>query len=247
MTVLTKQSSTQVPLMFFLTASSDHISGLTGASPAVTISKNGGSFTTPSGAISEIANGWYKGAPNANDSNTLGPIALHATATGADPFDGIVAMVVGFDPQDAVRLGLTAIPTVSIGSPGAMITSGTGTGQLSVAGGVASANVTQFSGSSVVLSNGVPSVNSSFIGGQATALDANNLLKVDVEDVNGSATVESGISILAALRYIASAVAGVLSGAATSTVNVQAIGNPATNRISASVDTSGNRSSVTLS
>lgn len=67
-------------------------------SPTVTISKNGGSFASPSGTVSEVGNGVYKVAGNATDSNTLGPLWLHATATGADPCDDVFP-VVGYDPQ----------------------------------------------------------------------------------------------------------------------------------------------------
>jgi len=40
-----------------------------------------------------------------------------------------------YDPYDTVRLGLTAMPNVASGSAGALITSGTGTAQLSVSSG----------------------------------------------------------------------------------------------------------------
>ena len=93
------QSSTQSPLLFLMVSSTDHISAVTGITPTVTISKAGGTFASPSGAVSEIANGWYKVAGNATDTGTLGPLALHATGTGADPTDIVVANVVGYDPQ----------------------------------------------------------------------------------------------------------------------------------------------------
>jgi hypothetical protein len=50
----------------------------------------------------------------------LGPLALHATATGADPFDGIVACIVAFDAFAASNLGLTALPTIAPGSVGGL-------------------------------------------------------------------------------------------------------------------------------
>jgi hypothetical protein len=95
---LLKQSSTSRPLLFMMVDSTDHISGKTGLSPTVTLSKNGGSFTSPSGTVTEIANGWYKVAGNATDSGTLGPLLLHATATGADPSDDRFE-IVAFDPN----------------------------------------------------------------------------------------------------------------------------------------------------
>ena len=44
--------------------------------------------------------------------------------------------LVAYDPQDTVRLGLTAMPNVASGSAGAIVTSGTGTAQLSVSSGL---------------------------------------------------------------------------------------------------------------
>lgn len=67
--------------------STDHIAPKTGLTPVVTISKNGAAFAAPLGAISEVANGWYKIAGNATDSNTVGSLLIHATASGADPYD----------------------------------------------------------------------------------------------------------------------------------------------------------------
>jgi hypothetical protein len=81
------QASTTEPFLFLLVSSADHITPVTGATPVVTISKNGGAFATPAGTVSEVGNGWYKIAGNAADSDTLGPLLLHAEATGADPCD----------------------------------------------------------------------------------------------------------------------------------------------------------------
>lgn len=108
MSYMIKQSSTAYPLLFLMVDSTDHITGKTGLTPTVTIRKPGGSFASPSGAVTEIANGWYQVAGNATDSGTLGPLLLHATGTGADPVDERYE-VVAFDPQDAVKLGLTRV------------------------------------------------------------------------------------------------------------------------------------------
>lgn len=100
-----KQSSTAQPLVFLLVSSTDKSTGVTGITPTVTISKNGGAFASPAGAVTEIANGFYKVAGNATDTNTLGPLILHATGTGADPRD-MIYPVVADDPQvtDAAAL-----------------------------------------------------------------------------------------------------------------------------------------------
>lgn len=130
-----KNSSTAYPLVFMMVDSADHVTGKTGLSPTVTLSKAGAAFASASGAVTEIGSGWYKVAGNTTDSNTHGPLILHATATGADPTDALYE-VVAYDPQDTVRLGLTAMPNVASGGAGAIITSGTGTAQLKVTSGI---------------------------------------------------------------------------------------------------------------
>lgn len=126
---LLKQSSTAQELLFLMIDSADHVSPKTGLSPTVTIRKAGGSFASPSGAVSEIANGWYKVAGNATDTNTLGPLLLHASATGADPSD-VEFAVVAFDPQDAVRIGMSSLPNAAAEAAGGLYTRGTGAGQI---------------------------------------------------------------------------------------------------------------------
>ena len=95
-----KQSQTDQHLFFLMVDSTDHVTGKTGLSPTVTLSKNGAAFGSPSGAVTEIASGWYKVAGNATDSATLGPLMLHATGTGADPTDDMF-QVVAYDPVNA--------------------------------------------------------------------------------------------------------------------------------------------------
>lgn len=64
-----------------------------------------------------------------------------------------------------------------------------------------------------------------------------------LDQANG---VETNLTVRQALRLAAAALAGVLSGAGTTTVSVQAAGVPATTRITATVDASGNRSALVL-
>jgi hypothetical protein len=58
--------------------------------------------------------------------------------------------------------------------------------------------------------------------------------------------VETGLNARQALAIIASACAGVLSGASGTAIAIAAAGVPATNRIAATVDGDGNRTAVTL-
>ena len=84
-----EKDSAALDIPFFMADDTDHITGKTGLSPTVTISKDGGSFAAPSGAVSEIANGWYKIAGNATDTNTVGALLIHATGTDADDHDSM--------------------------------------------------------------------------------------------------------------------------------------------------------------
>lgn len=113
-----KQSSSTYPLVFLMVDSTDHVTGKTALTPTVTLSKNGGSFASPSGAVSEIGSGWYKVAGNTTDSGTLGPLILHATGTAADPTDVLFAVVadlpgVAQTGDSYARLGAPAGASVS--------------------------------------------------------------------------------------------------------------------------------------
>lgn len=114
-----QQNSTSYPITFLMIDSSDHITGKVGLTPTVTLSKNGAAFGAAAGAVSEIGGGWYALAGNATDLNTLGDLLIHATATGADPVDDRYC-IVPWNPFDAVRLGLTALPNATAGTNGGL-------------------------------------------------------------------------------------------------------------------------------
>lgn len=100
--------STARNLMVFLTDSTDHVSGKTGATLAVTVSKNGGAFGSISPTVTERGNGWYSVALASGDTDTLGDLVVRATDTGADPAETLVE-VVAYNPGDAAGLGLSRI------------------------------------------------------------------------------------------------------------------------------------------
>jgi hypothetical protein len=79
--------STARNLMVFLTSATDHVTGLTGATLALTLSKNGAAFASISPTVTERGNGWYSIALTAANTDTLGDFVLRATAAGADPID----------------------------------------------------------------------------------------------------------------------------------------------------------------
>lgn len=142
MTVLILKGSTGTPLQFLMVQSADHIAALTGASPTVKIGKNGGTGASPTGTVSEVDStnlpGLYQVAGNATDTNTAGPIWLHATAASGDPVDLLVAQVV--DPAvalvgvNAVNVGGTAQTGRDIGAS-VLLSPGTGTGQVNLSSG----------------------------------------------------------------------------------------------------------------
>jgi hypothetical protein len=95
-----KQSSASYPLVFFMADSTDSVTGKTGLTPTVVLSKNGAAFASPAGAVSEIGNGFYKVAGNATDTGTLGLLALSATAPGANQA-ATAFLITAFDPEDS--------------------------------------------------------------------------------------------------------------------------------------------------
>ena len=112
-------------LPFLLVSSTDHIAGLTGKAGTVTVSlsKNGAGGGVPAGAIAEVdatnQPGWYTVAANATDANAAGSLLLHAAVIGSDPCD-VQFEVVAFNPDDAVRMGQTALPAVAAGGKGGL-------------------------------------------------------------------------------------------------------------------------------
>lgn len=106
MLILKDSASYNIP--FLMVDSGDHLTPKTGLSPTVKISKNCGTFSTPSGTIAEVSLGWYCISGHLQDSNTYGPLLIHASGAGADMYDGIHE-VVAFNPRDSVSLGLTNV------------------------------------------------------------------------------------------------------------------------------------------
>jgi hypothetical protein len=91
-----------------MTSSTDHVTGVAGATLTITVSKNGGAFGSISPTVTDRGSGWYNLALAAGDTDTLGDLAIHATASGCDPTDTLY-QVVAFNPYDAAALGLTGL------------------------------------------------------------------------------------------------------------------------------------------
>jgi hypothetical protein len=97
--------STSVNCMVFMTSSTDHVSGVAGATLTITLSKNGGAFASISPTVTDRGSGWYNVALSGGNTDTFGDLALHITASGCDPTDTLY-QVVAFDPTNGDNLGL---------------------------------------------------------------------------------------------------------------------------------------------
>lgn len=182
-----QQSTTGYSIVFLVVQAADHVTGLTGVTPTVYLSKNGAAGVVPSGAISAVdasnMPGLFKVAGNATDSNTLGPLALHATATGGDPVD-VIYNVVAYNPQSATNLGLSALPTASVNASNGLITAGTGTNQIALTGG----NVALSTFETSILTNGtIASATSSTVTFNAFT-PTNGVIGMRVITVHGAVT-----------------------------------------------------------
>lgn len=125
----TYKQSVSYTRSFLMVDSADHITGKTGLTVVVALSKAGSAFAGAGGTVTEIANGWYKIALTTTDTNTSGDLAIHCTSAGADPTD-FSDQVVNYDPFDVVRLGLTALPNANAEAAGGLYTRGGGAGQI---------------------------------------------------------------------------------------------------------------------
>jgi len=108
-----QQNSTSHPIEFLLVSSTDSKTGLTGLSPTVNLSKDGGSFGLASGSVSEIGFGWYSLAGNSTDRNTLGDLLVHCSGAGADITDDKYT-IVPWNPFDGGKLGLSGLPNTDV-------------------------------------------------------------------------------------------------------------------------------------
>lgn len=206
----TIKQSTTYNRVFLMVLTSDHITGATGKTVTVNISKNGAAFAGAAGTVTELAFGWYNVALTTTDTNTLKDLAFHCTAASCDPTD-FCDEVVALDPFTA---------TVNPGAGG--ITAST-----IAAGAIGSTQIAADAiGSSQIAATGAQEI-------------ADTLL--DRADA-----VEVGLTFRQACRLMAAALAGKVSGAATSTVIVRNAVADSKNRMTATVDADGNRSAITI-
>lgn len=142
--------------------STDHVSPATGKTIAITISKNGAAFGNPSGGAAnavEIGSGSYYVDLTTTDTGTTGPLIILGSVSGVDPvkvhfsvvdphnggFDGVPSATAGaigglplsVDTSgrvDVLKINGTSQTARDIGAS-VLLSSGTGTGQVSLSAG----------------------------------------------------------------------------------------------------------------
>ncbi len=118
MMILKQSTAAKIP--YFMADATDSITGKTGLTPTVTLSKDGAAFGAAGGSSTEIGNGWYYLSANTTDTNTLGSLIVHATATGADAWDESHQVA----PEVPGMLGAPAIQAIWDALTSALTTSG---------------------------------------------------------------------------------------------------------------------------
>src|SRR5438477_7250561 len=116
------QSAT-LRVLLYAVLSVDHYTPATGKTIAVTISKNGGAFSNPSGGTTnavEIGSGWYYVDLSNTDTGSLGPlVVLGAVATidnTSQSYDVVSATSGGLSNLDAAVSSRLVSGSVTVGT-----------------------------------------------------------------------------------------------------------------------------------
>lgn len=127
---LSEATAAQRRVPIHLVDATDGITPETGeATGQPQISKNGGAFANTTATLTAIGNGAYYVELTATELNTVGFIVVRFKSANTAEAQ-VVGQVVSFDPYDAVRAGLTALPNANAEAAGGLYTRGTGAGQI---------------------------------------------------------------------------------------------------------------------
>jgi len=145
---LSEATAAQRRLFFHAVDATDGIAAETGLTGVGRLSKNGATTAATSASISEIDStnmpGRYYIEFGATELDTVGIIEFRYKAAACAEVVAR-AQVVPFDPYDAVRMGLTALPNAAAEAAGGLYTRGTGAGQINQgANGMVDVNVEQW-------------------------------------------------------------------------------------------------------
>ena len=197
-----------------------------------------GTFAAGGGTVTEDStNGWYKYAMSQADTNG-NDISFNFTGTGAVP-QTVNIVTTACDPTVATNFGITALPATAVTSNASLITSGSGTDQLTVSGGIASSDAKKIN---AVSTSSVTTINANLGTTQAMAFNANNFLKVSLNDILATTLTETSgqlaggfkkffnVATPASTMELITAVATV-NALATDSVNANALATDAVNEI----------------
>lgn len=96
-------------LMVFLTSQTDHVSGISGETLTVELSKNGAPFISISPSIADRSYGWYRISLTSSHTDTSGDFVLHITSANSDPTD-IIYTVGGVPTTDDIATRMNTDP-----------------------------------------------------------------------------------------------------------------------------------------
>lgn len=130
---LSEATAAQRRIFFHAVDSTDGLTAETGLTGTGWFSKNGATPAASTGSISELnatnMPGRYYIEATATELNAVGIIEFRYKAAACAEVIAR-AQVVPFDPYDAVRMGLTALPNAAAEAAGGLYTRGTGAGQI---------------------------------------------------------------------------------------------------------------------
>lgn len=120
-------------IFFTMVDSTDLHTRKTGVTVTVRITKNGAADAASAGTVTEVGStnmqGLYYYECTSGELDTVGTFVIKATGTACEPRE-VAVQVVSFDPYDAVRAGLTALPNANAEAAGGIYTRGSGAGQI---------------------------------------------------------------------------------------------------------------------
>jgi hypothetical protein len=234
-----------------MTDSADHVTGKTGLTLTITASKAGAAFASIAPTVTERGDGWYALALTSSHTDTLGDLGLHITSTGADPADlllNVTANILG-DVATAVNLATVA---GYLDTEIAAILADTNELQTDWADGgrldaILDARASQTSVDDLPTN---AELTTALAAADDAVLAAIAALSVPTANQNADAlldrasAIETGWTVRQGLRVMLAAMAGKASGLPTAPVYRDVLDTKA--RITATTDTDGNRTAVTL-
>jgi hypothetical protein len=156
--------------------------------------------------------------------------------------------LVSYDPNDAVRLGITALPNAAAGANGGLPTTN-GTKVSQTVDLTAGQSIAANGGTVATATNltNLPTMPSDWLTAAGIKDDAVTKIQSGLATPTSvlAATVEGTYSVQEVLRIMVSALAGKVSGGNTTTITFRDLSDTL-DMIAATVDANGNRSAVTI-